>query len=363
MNEKSELAPPIRVLVVDDSAFMRAALSQMIDSESGLKVVAIASCGPEALDKIPEVNPDVVTLDVQMPNIGGLETLRRVMSRYPRPVIMVSAVTEKDAEVTFDALSAGAFDYVPKQLSPASLDIVHIRSDLLMKIRAAGLSRRQRSADPGSKQPSQPDRPQRRMHIPSRADIIAIGTSTGGPKALQQILPRFPRDFSAPILIVQHMPDGFTASFARRLDALCAIAVREARDGEAVHPGTAYIAPAGSHMRVERNTPDSPANIMLDARPQGALHVPSADVLMTSVAQAFGNRAVGVILTGMGNDGAQGMSAIYEEGGFTIGQDESTCAVYGMPRSCAELGILTCQVPLPEIPELVMYATLVHKRA
>ena len=135
MNEKSELAPPIRVLVVDDSAFMRAALSQMIDSESGLKVVAIASCGPEALDKIPEVNPDVVTLDVQMPNIGGLETLRRVMSRYPRPVIMVSAVTEKDAEVTFDALSAGAFDYVPKQLSPASLDIVHIRSDLVMKIR------------------------------------------------------------------------------------------------------------------------------------------------------------------------------------------------------------------------------------
>jgi len=232
-----------------------------------------------------------------------------------------------------------------------------------MKIRAAGTARRRRSADPGAKKPSQPYLPESRMHTSPQAEIVAVGTSTGGPRALEQILPRFPRNLSAPILIVQHMPAGFTASFAKRLDALSAITVREARDGEVANPGTAYIAPAGSHMRVEKNTFDSPATITLDARQHSELHIPSVDVLMTSVAKVFGKRAVGVIMTGMGTDGAQGMSAIYREGGFTIGQDEGTCAVYGMPRSCAELGILTCTVPLSEIPELVLFATLRRKRA
>ncbi len=276
---------------------------------------------------------------------------------------MVSAVAEKDAEVTFEALSAGAFDYVPKQLSSASLDILHIRSDLLMKIRAAGLARRRRSVDPGSKKPSQSSPPRSRSNTPSHVEIVAVGTSTGGPRALEQILPRFPRNLPVPILIVQHMPPGFTASFAKRLDALSAITVCEARNGDVAQPGTAYIAPAGSHLRVERNTFDSPSTLILDSRTHGEPHIPSVNILMSSVAKAFRNRAVGVILTGMGNDGAQGMSAIYREGGFTIGQDEGTCAVYGMPRSCAELGILACQVPLQEIPDLVLFATHRRKRA
>lgn len=361
MSQVHPTGPGVSVLVVDDSAFMRTALSRMISSETDLQVIGTACSGSEALQKISALNPDVVTLDVQMPGLNGLETLQKIMSEHPRPVIMVSAVTEKDAEATFTALGAGAFDYVPKQLSSASLDILHIRPDLIAKIRAAAQSRLLRAKlAQGKKAPQSFTEDQGPSSTVSA--IVAIGTSTGGPKALQEILPVLPRDLPVPVLVVQHMPQGFTAPFAQRLNTLCSVTVREAVHHESIQPGVVYVAPAGVHMTVERPS-DSHSVICLDPRPENSLHIPSVDVLMKSVAQGFGPLAMGVIMTGMGCDGVQGMKAIHRRGGFTIGQDESTCAVYGMPRVCAESGVLRCVVPLSQIPATILQATRYRKRA
>ena len=362
MNDTDSAQGAIRVLIVDDSAFMRTTLSRMITCESGLDVVGTAGSGAEALKKIPALDPDVVTLDVNMPGLDGVETLRRIMQHFPRPVIMVSSVTEKDAETTFRARGAGAFDYVPKQLSESSLEIDHIRPELIAKIRAAALAHRSRVRGRSDKKSVRAVRPEERPQLFS-SSIVVLGTSTGGPKALETILPMLPQDLPVPILIVQHMPVGFTASFARRLSQLCSIAVQEARDRELVRPGVAYIAPAGLHMRVRRRTSDREVVISLDSDPLAALHIPSIDVLMKSVAEVYHDRALGVILTGMGSDGAEGMRDIYRAGGCTIGQDEATCAVYGMPRACAELGILSRMVPLADIPAQILEATRRRKRA
>ena len=356
------IRPQVRVLIVDDSAFMRTALSRMIASESSFEVVGTASSGPDALDKIPSLDPDVVTLDVEMPGLNGLQTLRRIMTQFPRPVIMVSAVTEKDAETTFNALSAGAFDYVPKQLSSASLDILHIREDLVAKIRAAALSRVSSGAGTLSRKPSRSSSSEFCDTASTTPAIVALGSSTGGPKALQEILPLLPHDLSVPVLIVQHMPPGFTAPFAQRLNTLCAVKVREAAHRDPLQPGVVYIAPAGMHMTVDR-TSDSRASICLDNDPADYLHIPSVDIMMKSVAESFRNLAMGVILTGMGSDGAEGMRAIHRQGGLTIGQDEATCTVYGMPRVCAELGALTRVVPLSQIPTQILQATRYRRRA
>jgi two-component system, chemotaxis family, protein-glutamate methylesterase/glutaminase len=349
----------VRVLVVDDSAFMRLALSQMIASESGFEVAGTACDGSEALAKIATLDPDVVTLDVQMPGLDGLATLRCIMSQFPRPVIMVSAITEHDAETAFTALGAGAFDCVSKQLSSSSLDIQHIRQELVTKIRAAAQLRKQSVAS--HKKP--PRASTAYVHTAGALPaIVAVGASTGGPKALQEILPAFPRELTVPILIVQHMPVGFTGPFAQRLNALCAVEVREAVHNELILPGVIYIAPAGIHMTVQRFS-DARATIHLDPRPEDHMHRPSIDITMKSVVQNYGCHAMGVILTGMGTDGAEGMSAIHQQGGLTIGQDEASCTVYSMPRACAELGVLSCIVPLRQIPNQILEATRSLKRA
>lgn len=357
MNEDGSARSPVRVLVVDDSAFMRRALTRMIVSEYEFEVVGTASCGEDALKKIPVLDPDVVTLDVEMPGLDGLATLRYIMHRFPRPVIMVSSATEKDAETTFNALSAGAFDYVPKQLLATTLEIDHIRSDLIAKIRAAAQSRRARAAaNPLRKPPASVTLGANPANLVTPA-VIAIGTSTGGPNALEQILPCLTGDLPVPILIVQHMPAGFTSSFAQRLNNICAIRVREATPWEVIRPGAAYICPAGVHMRVQRQLGSANVLIELNASPSDSLHMPSVDILMESVALLYEDRAMGVIMTGMGSDGAEGMKAIYRAGGLTIGQDEASCAVYGMPRACAEARVLNRVVPLEEIPLQIMQAT------
>lgn len=346
----------IRVLIVDDSAFMRTALCRMIANDPDLCVGGTAATGTEALLQIAALNPDVVTLDVQMPGIDGLQTLRCIMAQFPRPVIMVSAATQKDAETTFSALAAGAFDYVPKQLAATSLDILHIRDDLVAKIKAAANSRDSGNpTNPPRKPPCVADLPAVAAPAPVPV-IVAIGISTGGPKALEDILPSLPADLSVPILIVQHMPRGFTGPFARRLNTLCAVSICEASHGVVVAPGIVYIAPSGSQMTVGRPT-HSRTVICLSDKPRNQLHVPSADVMMQSVAFAFRSQAMGIIMTGMGSDGAEGMSAIHREGGFTLGQDETSCAVYGMPRVCAELGNLDRVVPLAKIPHEILQAT------
>jgi two-component system chemotaxis response regulator CheB len=303
----------------------------------------------------------VVTLDVEMPGLNGLETLRRIMALAPRPVIMVSSSTEKEAEITFSALGAGAFDYVPKRLCSTTLDILHIRDDLIAKIKAAAQSGLWHRTHPVLRKPPRsivPSEPEPLIAL----EIVAIGTSTGGPMALQQILPLLPADLSVPILIVQHMPAGFTTSFARRMNTLCSVAVREAIHYETIQPGTVYIAPAGIHMTVQRS-PDSRAVIFLTPQPEHHQHIPSIDILMESVASEFRNLAMGVILTGMGSDGVLGMKAIQRLGGFTVGQDEASSMMYGMPRACAEAGILKRIVPLSEIPGQILQATQYRKRA
>jgi two-component system, chemotaxis family, protein-glutamate methylesterase/glutaminase len=360
MSECETMRPKIRVLVVDDSAFMRAALTRMINCMPDLEVVASVSSGSHALEEIPELDPDVVTLDVCMPGLDGLSTLRCIMNDFPRPVIIVSASTERGAETTLNALSAGAFDYIPKSLSPTSLDITHIQPDLIAKIRAAAQSR---AISLHRRKPPKRVKCETPRMSSASPEIIAIGVSTGGPKALEQILPRFPRDFLVPILIVQHMPVGFTAPFAERLNNLCSIKVRQPRQGEVVRSGTAYIAPAGLHMRISRRASDSRLELWLDSQPGDSLNIPSIDILMKSVAEVFHNRAVGVIMTGMGSDGAQGMSAIFRNGGLTIGQDEASCAVFGMPKACSELGVLSRIVPLGDIPKQIIQATRARRPA
>jgi two-component system chemotaxis response regulator CheB len=302
-----------------------------------------------------------------MPGLDGLQTLHHIMKQFPRPVIMVSSLTEKGADRTFNALAAGAFDYIPKQLSPESLDIHHIRADLVAKIHAAAHSRRAPATDVSAKKPPHSHSESVATASLTAPAIVAVGSSTGGPKALEDILPLFPRDLSVPILIVQHMPAGFTAPFAQRLNTLCAVKVREASDGEAVQPGVVYIAPAGRHMRVALSSGTrataSRAFLSLNPQPEDYLHIPSVNILMNSVAAAFKNLALGVILTGMGSDGAEGMQAIHRQGGFTIGQDQATCTVYGMPKACAELGILSQVLPLEQIPAQILQATRYRKRA
>lgn len=350
----------VRVLIVDDSAFMRTTLSRMVGLDPDLRVVGTAASGIEALQMIVTLDPHVITLDVEMPGLNGLETLRRIMTQFPRPVIMVSSATMKDAETTFNALGAGAFDYVPKQLSVASLDILHIREDLIAKIKAAAESRRPKSRLNLSRKPPQSADPQTRVARSDPPVVVALGISTGGPKALQEILPILPADLPVPILVVQHMPAGFTTPFAKRLNNLCAVSIREASHGAVAHPGVVYIAPSGVHMTVDR-VASSRVVICLSDKPESQLHVPSVDVMMQSAASAFHSLAMGVIMTGMGSDGSQGMSAIHREGGLTVGQDEDSCAVYGMPRVCAEMRILDRVVPLSQIPYEIIQATRSRK--
>ena len=353
---------PVSVLVVDDSAFMRNAISRMVNSDPELKVVGTAGDGREALLRIAELNPDVVTLDVEMPGIDGLETLRRIMAQAPRPVIMVSSATLKDAEITFSALGAGAFDCVPKQLSSTSLDILHIRTDLVAKVKAAAQSDLSRGVHQMPRKPPHSAASFDPEPVAAVPAIVALGTSTGGPRALEEILPLFPADLPVPILIVQHMPIGFTAAFAQRLNALSSISVQQAVNAEIIHSGTGYIAPSGVHMRVKR-LPDSRVAIFLAPQPDDCLHRPSIDVLMESVASEFRSLAMGVIMTGMGSDGVLGMKAIHQQGGFTVGQDEASCVVAGMPHACAEAGILRKVVPLLQIPQQILQATQYRKRA
>jgi two-component system, chemotaxis family, protein-glutamate methylesterase/glutaminase len=348
----------VRVLVADDSAFMRTALTRMIESDSSLHVVGTAQTGLDALEKISRLQPDVVTLDIEMPGLNGIETLKRVMRDSPRPVIMVSSLTQEGAETTLEAPDLGAFDYVPKQLSYVSLDIIKVRDDLVNKIKAA--ARYRPYAFGKMRRTEFPSAPVAATPYTGVPSIIAIGTSTGGPKALQEILPSLPQDLPVGILVVQHMPPGFTGPFAKRLNNLCKVTVHEAEPAMAVERGHVYIAPAGKHMTVRRRT-SSQAVLQISSTPDNTLHIPSVDVMMLSVAEAFHSLAMGVIMTGMGADGALGMKAIFEDGGLTVGQDEASCAVYGMPRSCAEMGILKRVVPLPEIPRQILSALAYRK--
>ncbi len=326
-----------RVLIIDDSALIRSILTEIINKETDLEVVCAAPDPLVAREMIRATNPDVLTLDVEMPKMDGLDFLERLMRLRPTPVIMVSTLTERGADVTMKALELGAIDFVAKPKIGIAAGMTELARDICEKIRIASRARMHRhvtapAVAPVAGAPKVAPKSYSRL---STEKIIAIGSSTGGTEAVKDVLVRLPADSPA-IIITQHMPPGFTQSFAQRLDSLCKITVSEARNGDRVLPGHAYIAPGGHHMRLER----SGANYILaldDGEPVNR-HRPSVEVMFHSVAKNVGPNAIGLMLTGMGKDGALAMLEMKKAGAYNIAQDEASCVVFGMPREAIAVG-------------------------
>jgi two-component system chemotaxis response regulator CheB len=347
----------IRVLVVDDSALMRALLSQMISMAPDMEVVGAAPDAQAAREMIKALNPDVLTLDVQMPKMGGLEFLERLMRLRPMPVVMVSSFTESGSDTTLKALELGAIDFIGKPRADSGRSMESYAEDLVEKIRAAKGARLRASMRSAADSPSlvtaaAPTRP----GLAASGKIIFVGASTGGTEAIKEFLVGIPAD-CPPILIVQHMPESFTASFARRLDSLCPPRVIEAQGNEKIESGTVYIAPGHSHLLIRRG--NSGFLTELAATPPVNRHRPSVDVLFDSAATLVGRKAVGVILTGMGKDGAQGLLRLRQAGARTFGQDEASCVVYGMPREAFLIGAVEEQCSLDDMARRVIGAICV----
>lgn len=348
-----------RVLVVDDSAFMRKVISDMIAEDDAFEVIGTARDGLDALEKIKRLQPDVVTLDVEMPRKDGLETLREIMSTQPVPVIMLSSVTQSGAKATMEALALGAVDFVPKPSGSISLDIADVREELMTKLKAAVGAKVQVTRPrvlPRTPTILPPKAPQSRPmpvgHIAPVADVlIVIGSSTGGPKALEEVICQLPKDLSAGVLVIQHMPAGFTRSMAERLDQIASVRVKEAEEGDSVRAGVVYIAPGDYHMKVSREQV-----IHLEQTPPVNYVRPSIDVTMFTLPPIYSTKLIGVILTGMGKDGAEGMAKIKEAGGVTIVQDEYTSTIYSMPRAVVESGNADFVLPIDRIGDAVVRA-------
>lgn len=356
-----ELMPTkIRVLIVDDSALMRALLSQMINLAPDMEVVGTAPDAEIAREMIKSLNPDVLTLDVQMPKMDGLMFLERLMRLRPMPVVMVSSFTQTGSETTLKALELGAVDFIGKPKADGMKSMDSYAEELVEKIRAAKGARLQQSTVARPRvAPSKTATALAgaslagRLPMGASGKIIFVGASTGGTEAIKDFLIDMPAD-CPPIMVVQHMPESFTASFARRLDGLCAVRVIEAQGGEKLEPGTVYIAPGHSHLLVRRT--GTALLTELAATPPINRHRPSVDVLFDSAATMVGGKAIGVILTGMGKDGAQGLLRMRQAGARTFGQDESSCVVYGMPREAFLVGAVEEQCPLDAMARHVIGA-------
>jgi two-component system chemotaxis response regulator CheB len=338
----------IKVLIVDDSAFARKMLTQMISNDSGIEVVGTAMDGIFALNKIPKLKPDVVTLDINMPRMDGIEALQRIIEEFGLQVIIVSSHTKRDADLSIKALEMGAFDLVAKPEKALTGDLVKIEGELVEKIKAAGKSPLAHSRIKKVKAEPVRKRDEVVTHKrPAAERVLAIGTSTGGPNALTYMLPNIPKDFPAAILIVQHMPKEFVGMFAARLNNVCQIEVKEAQDGDLVLPGRALIAPGNRHLEVKRK-PLGVIAVTSDSPPVSG-HKPSVDVLFQSVADEYGKVATGLIMTGMGHDGSDGIGDIAKSGGITVAQDEDSCVVFGMPKAAIAKKHIKCIVSLEDM--------------
>jgi two-component system chemotaxis response regulator CheB len=323
----------VRVLVVDDSALMRKLIPQILQTDSSIEVVGTAMDGNFGLKKIAELKPQVVTLDLEMPGMGGIDMLKEIMRRHRLPVIVVSSHSTQGASVTLQALSLGAFDFVAKP-TDVSARMPQIAEELIGKIKAAAQSRGVRVRPIGEAPRTSQKASLDTKRTPTK--VIAIGVSTGGPQALQYVFSQLPVDFPGTILVVQHMPEGFTEMFARRLDEICAIRVKEAQSGDVLLAGRALICPGSRHLKVKRLPLGDVAVLSDEPRVNG--HRPSADVLFKSLAEEFGPKGVGVLMTGMGEDGALGLGVVKGAGGMTIAQNEESCVVYGMPKAAIDRG-------------------------
>ncbi len=331
----------IRVLIVDDSATARAVLSDILTSDTSIEVIGTASDAFIARDKIVELKPDVICLDVEMPRMDGITFLKKLMHYMPLPVIMVSSLTQSGAKTTLEALEAGAVDFVPKPHSHIYDGKDEMRDELIAKVKAAAKAKvfKKTLTTQVANQTSLAQ---------TTNKIVAIGASTGGTEALKDVLMALPRNAPG-MIIVQHMPANFTAQFAQRLNSLCSVEVREAKNGDSIIPGVALIAPGDYHMVVRRSGARYYVEIGSGEKVSG--HRPSADVLFHSVAKIAGTNAIGVILTGMGGDGAKGLLAMRNAGANTIGQDEASCVVYGMPKVAYEVGAVERQLPLHKVAD------------
>lgn len=332
----------IKVLIVDDSLLFRETLAKAMEADPAIRVVGTAPDAYQARDMILKYEPDVMTLDVELPRMSGIEFLRKLMPQYPIPVVMVSAISES----VFDALTAGAVDFVTKPNARTGQALDSMISELIVKIKIASTANVGHWKENRGPQISRKDKFDRNM-------IIAIGASTGGTEALAGLIKSFPREMPG-IVIVQHIPPVFSRMFADRLNNNCSLEVKEAAHLDAVYPGRVLIAPGDRHMRLQRKNGQYVVEVSTGEKVSG--HCPSVDVLFESVAVEAGRKAIGVILTGMGSDGAQGLLKMKNAGAFTIGQDQKSSVVYGMPKVAMELGAVREQLPLSKIPERIMAA-------
>ncbi|MBH8579837.1 chemotaxis response regulator protein-glutamate methylesterase [Halomonas pacifica] len=349
-------AAKIKVLCVDDSALIRELLTEIINRQPDMEVVAVAPNPLVARDLIKQHNPDVLTLDVEMPRMDGLDFLERLMRLRPMPVLMVSSLTQAGSEITLRALELGALDFVAKPQMGIRHSMMEYGAEIAEKLRAAARSRpRQALRDGKAPRPAALKAP-----LVSSEKLLIIGASTGGTEAIRQVLEPLPANAPA-ILIAQHMPGGFTRSFAERLDRLCRIRVKEAEDGERILPGHAYIAPGDAHLQLARSGANYVAR--LDSGPPVNRHRPSVDVLFRSAAQQAGRNAIGALLTGMGKDGAQGLLEMRQAGAVTLAQDEASCVVFGMPREAIAIGGASEVVGLDEMAPRLMALVAASGRA
>ena len=363
---------PVSVLVVDDSALMRNLISKIIEATPGLRVADKAMNGVFALQKIPRCDPDAIVLDIEMPEMNGIEFLKeRKRLGLDIPVIILSSLATEGAAVTMEALALGASDFITKPSGSVSSDIHTVAGELSRLLLAYGSTyQRRKGKTPPHYEFEAPERmfepapllegraakrergeAQKPLRQPGPMEAIVMGISTGGPNALREVFAKIDADLSQPILVVQHMPPGFTEEFAKSLDKICPLDVKEAADGDMLRPGRILIAPGDKHILVEKRQLGVVARLSDAALENG--HRPSADVLFESAARIYGNRVMGVIMTGMGRDGARELGSIYREGGITLGQDEASCVVYGMPKVAFELGHVTQQVSLPDMAEVI----------
>ena len=350
----------IKVLVVDDSAFMRKVISDLINTSNRLEVIGTAKNGQDAIEKIKSLKPDVVTLDVEMPVMDGISALEVIMKEMPMPVLMLSSVTKEGAEATIKSLELGAIDFITKPSSIFKVNTEDMKKELIEKILLVSNIKHRKARPqlirPKITQTSVSEKLKASSRGGSSIDkIIAIGTSTGGPRALQSVIPNIPGDINASVIIVQHMPAGFTKSLADRMDAMSQLSVKEAEDGELLKAGCAYIAPGDRHLRVIKSGKDY--RIKLDQGELVSGHRPSVDAMMYSIADMGIQNVIGVIMTGMGSDGARGLENVKQMNkGYIIAQDEESCVVYGMPKSTVELGVVDKIVPLESIANEIIKA-------
>ncbi len=337
----------VRALIVDDSAFVRKVVREMLLRSPFIEVVGMARDGEEALQMTASLKPDVVTCDLTMPRMSGVEFVREQMKRDPLPILILSA-SPADGEQVLEAMNAGAVDFLRKPTAKATDDLLTVRAELTEKVKAAARA------------------PIRNLHIEtparimqidatskSNVDVVMLGISTGGPQALRYLLPQLPSDFPVPLLIVLHMPPGYTALFATKLAEIAKMEVREAQDGDELVPGRAVIAQAGHHLVIKRNASGS-VQLRLSTRPVNKPHRPSVDVLFQSGAEVFGARTLAIVMTGMGDDGKEGAAWVKAQGGKVITESEESCVIYGMPRSVVEAGLSDASVPLTTMAETIM---------